>query len=265
MRFDLTHVPLHAAAPVQRVRLIGLLGGEAGVEVDRNVGYEANYAGTSFVKVSDIGKLEYGSKLFNVTCDKTSTGLGSTGYDDDGAKTQQWPLIREGVLVGPRTNRETAHLVGEDFSRGRTFGTSWRDYPFLRMPNEHVDPGPANSPALADLIADAKDGLMIDGRGSSSMDQQRYNGQFGGHVFWEIMNGKVTRVITDVTCNAITTDYRGNLDGITGPKEDRMYGTGGDTKGQPTQTNSISRGSPWLLIRKMQVEAAFDGTAATED
>lgn len=227
-------------------------------ELDRIVGYEANYAGTSFVKTSDIGKLKYGSTLLNVTCDKNSAGLGSTGYDDDGVKTQQWPLIRDGILVGLQTNRETAHLIGETESRGCTFGTSWRDYPFLRMPNVHVDAGPENSPSLEELVADVKDGVMIDGRGSYSIDQQRYNGQFGGHVFWEIKNGKKTRMVTDVTYNAITTDFWGNLDGITGPKEWRMFGTGGDAKGQPTQTNSISHGSPWLLVRKIQVGAAFD-------
>jgi TldD protein len=227
-------------------------------ELDRIVGYEANYAGTSFVKLSDVGKLKYGSKHFNVTADKTSTGLGSTGYDDDGVKTQKWPLIRDGVLVGLQTNRETAHLIGEKESRGCTFGTSWRDYPFLRMPNVHVEPGPANSPTRDQLIADVKDGVMIDGRGSYSIDQQRYNGQFGGHMFWEIKNGKITRQVTDVTYNAITTDFWGNLDGITGPNEWQMHGTGGDAKGQPTQTNSISHGSPWLLIRKIMVGGAFD-------
>lgn len=227
-------------------------------ELDRIVGYEANYAGTSFVKISDVGKLKYGSKLFNVTADKTSTGIGTVGYDDDGVKTQKWPLIRDGVLVGLTTNRETAHLMGEKESRGCTFGTTWRDYPFLRMPNVHVEPGPANSPSKKDLIADIKNGVMIDGRGSYSIDQQRYNGQFGGHIFWEIKNGKVTRQCTDVTYNAITTDFWKGLDGITGPKEWQMHGTGGDAKGQPTQTNSISHGSPWLLIRKMPVGGAFE-------
>jgi TldD protein len=227
-------------------------------ELDRIVGYEANYAGTSFVKLSDVGKLKYGSKLFNVTCDKTSTGLGTVGFDDDGVKTMQWPLIRDGVLVGLQTNRETAHFVGEDFSRGCTFGSTWRDYPFLRMPNVHVEPGPENAPTRDELIADIKDGVMIDGRGSYSIDQQRYNGQFGGHIFWEIKNGKITRQVTDVTYNAITTDFWANLDGITGPKEWQMHGTGGDAKGQPTQTNSISHGSPWLLVRKINVGAAFD-------
>ncbi len=227
-------------------------------EVDRVVGYEANYAGTSFVKLSDIGKLKYGSKLMNITADKTDDGLGAVGYDDDGVKAQKFPIIRDGILVGLQTNRETAHLVGEKFSRGCTFANSWRDYPFLRMPNVHLEPGPANSPTREQLIADVKDGVMIDGRGSYSIDQQRYNGQFGGHIFWEIKNGKITRQVTDVTYNAITTDFWKNLDGMTGPSEYQKFGTGGDAKGQPTQTNSISHGSSWLLIRKMMVGAAFD-------
>ncbi|MGH7462057.1 MAG: TldD/PmbA family protein, partial [Longimicrobiales bacterium] len=140
-------------------------------ELDRVVGYEANYAGTSFVKLSDVGKLKYGSKLFNVTADKTSRGLGTVGFDDDGVKCTKWPIVREGILVGLQTNRETAHFMGEDFSRGCTFGNSWRDYPFLRMPNVHVEPGPENSPTREQLIADVKNGVMIDGRGSYSIDQ----------------------------------------------------------------------------------------------
>jgi len=227
-------------------------------ELDRIVGYEANYAGTSFVKLSDVGKLNYGSKHLNITADKTDNGLGSVGYDDDGVKSQKWPLIRDGILVGLQTNRETAHIIGEKESRGCTFAQSWREYPFLRMPNVHLEPGPANSPTRDELIADVKDGVMIDGRGSYSIDQQRYNGQFGGHIFWEIKNGKITRQCTDVTYNAITTDFWGALDGVTGPKEYQKHGTGGDAKGQPTQINTISHGSPWLLIRKQMVGAAFD-------
>lgn len=248
---DLILTPSHAMLTIHEIVAHA-------TELDRIVGYEANYAGTSFVKVSDLGKLKYGSKLFNVTADKNSAGLGSTGYDDDGVKTQKWPLVRDGILVGLQTNRETAHFIGENESRGCTFATTWRDYPFLRMPNVHVEPGPAGSPSKEELIADVKDGVMIDGRGSYSIDQQRYNGQFGGHVFWEIKNGKITRMVTDVTYNAITTDFWGNLDGVTGPDEWEMHGTGGDAKGQPTQTNSISHGSPWLLIRKINVGGAFD-------
>lgn len=118
-------------------------------ELDRIMGYEANYAGTSFVKISDVGKLKYGSKHMNITADKTDDGIGSVGYDDDGVKSMKWPIVKEGVLVGLQTNRETAHLIGENFSRGCTFGNSWRDYPFLRMPNVHLRPVRPTHPSSA--------------------------------------------------------------------------------------------------------------------
>jgi TldD protein len=248
---DLILTPSHAMLTIHEIV------GHA-TELDRILGYEANYAGTSFIKVSDLGKLKYGSKLFNVTADRNIPGgVGTIGYDDDGVKTQQWPIVREGILVGLQTNREMAHLIGEKESRGCTSANSWRDYPFLRMPNVHVDAGPAGSPTPEELIADTKDGVLIDGRGSYSIDQQRYNGQFGGNAFWEIKNGKKTRMVSNVTYNAITTDFWGNLDAITGPESWRLFGTGGDAKGQPTQTNSISHGSPWLRIRKIMVGAAY--------
>jgi TldD protein len=248
---DLILMPSHAMLTIHEIVAHA-------TELDRILGYEANYAGTSFVKLTDIGKLKYGSKLFNVTADRTIPGgVATIGYDDDGVKTQEWPLVREGILVGLQTNRESAALIGEKESRGCTSANSWRDYPFLRMPNVHVDAGPPGSPTPEEIIADTKDGVLIDGRGSYSIDQQRYNGQFGGNAFWEVKNGKKTRMATNVTYNAITTDFWGNLDAISGKESWRMYGTGGDAKGQPTQTNSISHGSPWLRIRKILVGAAY--------
>jgi TldD protein len=248
---DLILTPSHAMLTIHEIV------GHA-TELDRILGYEANYAGTSFIKLSDVGKLKYGSKLFNVTADRNRPGgIGTAGFDDDGVKTQEWPIVRDGILVGLQTNREMAHLVGEKESRGCTQANSWRDYPFLRMPNVHVDAGPAGSPTPDEMIADTKDGVLIDGRGSYSIDQQRYNGQFGGNAFWEIKNGKKTRMVTNVTYNAITTDFWGNLDAISGKDSWEMHGTGGDAKGQPTQTNSISHGSPYLRIRKILVGAAY--------
>jgi TldD protein len=248
---DLVLTPSHAMLTIHEIVAHA-------TELDRVMGYEANYAGTSFVKIADIGKLKYGSKLFNVTADRTMPGgLATIGYDDDGVKTTQFPIIREGILVGLQTNREMAHYINEKESRGCTSASSWRDYPFLRMPNVHVEPGGAGSPTPEELIADTKDGVLIDGRGSYSIDQQRYNGQFGGNAFWEIKNGKKTRMVSNVTYNAITTDFWGALDAVCGRESWQMFGTGGDAKGQPTQTNSISHGSPWLRIRKMLVGAAF--------
>ncbi|MEO8682316.1 MAG: TldD/PmbA family protein, partial [Vicinamibacterales bacterium] len=133
---DLVMTPAHAMLTIHEIVAHP-------TELDRIVGYEANYAGTSFVKLGDIGKLKMGSKWFNVTCDRTMPGgMCTVGYDDDGVKSQSWPIIREGILVDLQTNRETAHYIGQNFSRGCTFATSWRNYPFLRMPNVHVEPGP---------------------------------------------------------------------------------------------------------------------------
>ena len=226
-------------------------------ELDRIMGYEANYAGTSFVKLADIGKLKYGSKLFNITADKTRpTALATIGYDDDGVKTREFPIVREGILVGLSANREMAHYLGEKESRGCTQASGWSQYPFMRMPNVHMDPDP-KGPSLEEIIADTKDGVMIDGRGSYSIDQQRYNGQFGGDCFWEIKNGKVTRQLANVTYNAITTDFWGSLDAVGNPSTFKMFGTGGDAKGQPTQTQNISHGAPACRIRKLMLGGAF--------
>ena len=169
---DLILMPSHSALTIHEIVAHP-------TEVDRIVGYEANYAGTSFVKIEDMGKLRYGSKLMNIYADRTHPGGASTvGYDDDGVEAQRWPLVREGVLVGLQTNRETAHYIGETSSRGCTFANHWRNYPFLRMPNVQMEPGPAGSPTVDQMIADVKDGVLVDGQGSFSIDQQRYNGQF---------------------------------------------------------------------------------------
>jgi len=248
---DLVLTPSHAMLTIHEIVAHA-------TELDRVLGYEANYAGTSFVKLTDVGKLKYGSKLMNITADRTMPGgMATIGYDDDGVKTTQFPIIRDGILIGLQTNRETAPIIGDKASKGCTSASSWRDYPFLRMPNVHLEPGPKGSPNVEQIIADTKDGVLIDGRGSYSIDQQRYNGQFGGNCFWEIKNGKVTRMVTDVTYNAITTDFWANLDLIGDQSTWRMFGTGGDAKGQPTQTNSISHGSPHLRIKKIMVGAAY--------
>ena len=125
------------------------------------------------------------------------------------------------------------------------------------MPNVHVDAGPPGSPTPDEIIADTRDGVLIDGRGSYSIDQQRYNGQFGGDAFWEVKNGKKTRMVSDVTYNAITTDFWANLDAVSGRESWEMFGTTGDAKGQPVQINHPSHGSPWLRVKRIMVGAAY--------
>ena len=249
--YDLVLKPSHAVLTVHEIVAHA-------TELDRIVGYEANYAGTSFVTLDKIGKLKYGSKLFNVTADRTMPGgLATIGYDDDGVKSQRWPLIREGILVGVQTNRETAHYIGEKESRGCTFANHWRNFPFLRMPNVTVEPNMAeDAPTPDEIIADTKNGILIDGTGSFSIDQQRYNGQFGGDAFWEIKDGKITGNLADVTYQLITTDFWGNLDAVAGQKYWEAYGLGGDAKGQPIQTNYPTHGASWMRIRNVNVGGA---------
>ncbi len=248
---DLVLMPSHSALTIHEIVAHP-------TELDRIVGYEANYAGTSFVTLKDLGKLKYGSKLMNITADRTHPGGASTvGYDDDGVEAQKWPIVREGTLVGLQTNRETAHYIGENFSRGCTFANHWRNYPFLRMPNIQMEAGPAGSPSVDQMIADIKDGVLVEGQGSFSIDQQRYNGQFGGDAYWEIKNGKKTRMVTDFTYNAITTDFWANLDAVGPPEAWEHHGMGGDAKGQPVQSNRPSHGSSPLLVRRVMVGTAF--------
>jgi TldD protein len=248
---DLVLMPSHLALTIHEIVAHA-------TELDRIAGYEANYAGTSFVKIADIGKLKYGSPKFNVTADRTYPGgLASVGFDDDGVKSQKWQIVKDGILVGLQTNRETAYLLNENFSRGCTFANHWRNYPFLRMPNIQLEAGPAGSPNAEAMIADVKDGVLVDGSGSFSIDQQRFNGQFGGDAFWEIKNGKKTRMVTDFTYNAITTDFWGNLDAVGGPEAWEHHGLTGDAKGQPVQSNHPSHGSSPCLIRRIMVGAAY--------
>lgn len=223
-------------------------------ELDRIAGYEANYAGTSFIGLRDIGRLKYGSRLFNAFADRTlAGGMATTGYDDDGVKTQRWPLVREGVLVGVQTNRETAHLVGEKFSRGCTFANHWKNFPFLRMPNVSAEAGPKGSPTPEEMIADTRDGILIDGMGSFSIDMQRYNGQFGGDAFWEIKNGKITGMVSDVVYQFITTEFWASLDAVAGPDSWQPYGLTGDAKGQPIQSNYPTHGCSWMRFRNVNI------------
>jgi TldD protein len=248
---DLIMMPSHSALTIHEIIAHP-------TELDRIVGYEANYAGTSFITLKDLGKLTYGTKLMNVYADRTHPGGASTdGYDDDGVEAQKSDMVREGMLVGVQTNRETAHYTGENATRGCTFANHWRNYPFLRMPNIQMEPGPKGSPTVDQMIADVKDGVLVDGQGSFSIDQQRYNGQFGGDAFWEIRNGKRTRMVTDFTYNAITTDFWANLDAVGPPETWEHHGMGGDAKGQPVQSNRPSHGSAPMLIRRIMVGSAF--------
>jgi TldD protein len=245
---DLVLTPSHAMLTIHEIVAHA-------TELDRVLGYEANYAGTSFVKLTDVGKLKYGSKLMNITADRTMPGgMATIGFDDDGVKTTEFPIVRDGILVGLQTNRETAPLIGDKASKGCTSASSWRDYPFLRMPNVRLEAG---SEGIAERRRDDQghERRRADRRPRKLFDR---SAALQRPVRRQLLLGdQGPHMVTDVTYNAITTDFWANLDLIGGQETWKMFGTGGDAKGQPTQTNSISHGSPYIRIKKILVGAAY--------
>lgn len=222
-------------------------------ELDRALGYEANYAGTSFLTTGKLGKERVGSDLVNVWGDRTSEkALATTGYDDDGVKATRFPVIEKGIFKHYQTIRDQAALVGEKESRGCCYADSWGSVPFQRMPNVSLEAGKAGT-SLDDLIGGVEDGILIDGDGSFSIDQQRYNFQFGGDTFWEIKQGKKAGMISRVAYQARTTDFWQACDAIAGPAYYQQYGAPSDGKGEPTQINSVSHGCSPARFRQINV------------
>ena len=222
-------------------------------ELDRALGYEANYAGTSYLTLDKLKKERIASDHVNVYGDRiTERGLATVAYDDDGVKTTKFPIITKGLFVGYQTIRDQAHLIGEKESRGCCYADSWATVPFQRMPNVSMEPGPSET-SLEDLISGVDDGILIEGRGSYSIDQQRYNFQFGGDAFWEIKGGKKRGMISQVAYQARTPDFWKACDGVAGPSYWQMYGSGRDGKGEPTQINSMSHGCSPSRFRQINV------------
>jgi TldD protein len=222
-------------------------------ELDRALGYEANYAGTSFLTTDKLGKFRVGSGIVNFHGDRVKPeSLSTCGYDDDGVKTKQFAIIKEGIFVGYQTIRDQAHLIGQTESMGCCYADSYASVPFQRMPNVWLAPSP-KPVSLEDLVAGVEDGVLIDGRGSYSIDQQRYNFQFGGDAFWEIKGGKVGGMIADVAYQARTPDFWQACDGIGGEAIWQNVGLNADGKGQPGQINAMSHGCSPARFRQITV------------
>lgn len=231
-------------------------------ELDRALLWEANYAGTSFLTPDKTGKLQYGSKIVNFVADRTQpAGLSTIGYDDEGVKAQKWNLVKDGVFVDWQTTRELAPLIGKKSSYGCLHADSWGSVPFARMPNVSLQPAKENVSA-EDLIAGVEKGIMIYGRGSYSIDQQRYNFQFGGQTFWEIKNGKIASMLKDVAYQSRSTDFWGACDGLGGQATYLLPGTFNDGKGEPGQSNAVSHGCPVARFRQINV---LNTAAQTQD
>ncbi len=215
------------------------------LELDRVLGYEANYAGTSFATLDKwkSGDFKYGSDIVNLVADKTMPGsLGNVGYDDEGVKTKQWDLVRNGVLKNYQAIRDQVHMIDQNESHGCCYAQSWNDVQFQRMPNVSLEAGKEKY-SIKDMIKDVEKGIYIAGRGSYSIDQQRYNFQFGGTVFYEIKNGEIVGMLDDVAYQSNTQEFWNSCTKICDESDYRVFGSFFDGKGQPAQVSAVSHGS----------------------
>jgi TldD protein len=233
-------------------------------ELDRIMGFEANYAGTSFVSpIADyLGKFRYGPEFMNIQGERSSAGgLSSIGYDDEGVKPDEFLIIKNGVVNDLQTTREQAPWLADWYrsqgrpvrSHGNSYSQSWSEVQFQRMPNVNLLPNAQKDVSVEELIADVKDGILIDGDGSFSIDQQRYNAQFGGQVFKEIKDGKITGLLKDVAYQMRTPEFWNSMDGLGGRGSYFVGGSFFDGKGQPSQVNAVSHGSPAARFRRVNV------------
>jgi TldD protein len=233
-------------------------------ELDRIMGFEANYAGTSFISSPEefLGSFRYGPEFMNIQGERTTpAALSTVGWDDDGVRPDEYLIVKDGVLNDLQTTREQAPWLEEWYgsqgvavrSHGNCYSQSWEDVQFQRMPNVNLLANADSDVTEEELIADVENGILIDGDGSFSIDQQRYNAQFGGQVFYEIRDGRVTGQLKDVAYQIRTPEFWAGMDGLGGESTYGVGGSFGDGKGQPAQSNSISHGCPTTRHRDVTV------------
>jgi TldD protein len=230
-------------------------------ELDRALGYEANYAGTSFATIDQLDRLQYGSPIMNVTGDRTvEHGLSTIGYDDEGVQTQTWDIVKDGVLVGYQLDRQMGRMHPElnptDDGTGRSNGCAYADspghIPIQRMANVSLQPAP-DGPSTEELIARVDRGLYVVGDKSWSIDMQRFNFQFTGQRFYTITDGQLVGQVRDVAYQATTTDFWGSMEAVGGPQTWELGGAFNCGKAQPGQVAAVSHGCPTSLFRGVRI------------
>jgi len=228
-------------------------------ELDRAMGYEANYAGTSFVAPPEkmLGQLKYGPAFMNIQADRTQPeSLARVAWDDEGVPADQWLIVEKGIFKDYQTTREQAAWIAKETgvtrSHGCSFAQSWGDVQFQRMPNVSLLPGEADV-SLDDIVADTQRGIVVKNRGSWSIDQQRYNFQFSGQVAYEVKDGKITGMLKDVAYQSRTPEFWNSMDMIGGKASYWLGGSFGDGKGEPSQSNSVSHGCPPARFRNVNI------------
>ena len=221
------------------------------IELDRVLGMEAAYAGTSFLAPPDRGHLRYGSPIVNITADATTPGaLGSFGFDDEGVEAQRSAIITEGVFRQFLSSRETAPEIGEQRSNGTMRASGWDVIPLIRMTNVNLEPGDSS---LEKMIAETDDGVYMSTNQSWSIDDKRVNFQFGCEIAWEIRKGKRRRMFRNPNYAGRTVDFWSSCDALGGPEEWAVWGTPNCGKGQPGQTARVAHGTAPGRFRKVNV------------
>lgn len=225
-------------------------------ELDRALGMEESLAGRSFATPEKLNNLQYAAPIVNFLADgNLEHGLATQGFDDDGVAAQTWHIIKDGRFVSYGTSREVAGAVGFSRSTGSCRADHWSHTPIVRIPNLSLMPG--KEPCTPDdLIAGVDDGIYIEGRGSFSIDQMRYNFQFGGDGFWRIQNGKKAGMLKNVTYQAITTDFWNACDGLSDERFWQPNGVMNCGKGDPMQISQMTHGAPYARFRRIKVGAA---------
>ncbi len=222
-------------------------------ELDRALGLEANYAGTSFLTPDKLGRFQLGSPIVNFVAEKIQPGgLATCGYDDDGAKTTAWPLVEQGVFVDYQTTRDQAHWIQRPQGYATSYAQSWKDTQFQRMPNINLTPS-RDDTSLKDLVGGVEDGILLKGRGSWSIDQQRYNFQFTAQTALEIKRGQVAGLLRDVAYQGTSANFWRSCDGIGGAASYELGGSFYDGKGEPGQSNAVSHGCPPARFRGVTI------------
>ena len=231
-------------------------------ELDRALGYEANYAGTSFATPDQLGTLVYGSPVMHVTGDRQADhGLSTVGWDDEGVAGQTWDLIKDGILVGYQLDRRIARKTGQERSNGCAFGDSPLHPAIQRMANVSLQPA-AGGPSTEELIGGIDNGIYIVGDKSWSIDMQRYNFQFTGQRFYRISGGRLDGMLRDVAYQATTTDFWRSMEAVGGPQTYVLGGAFNCGKGQPGQTAPVSHGCPSALFRGVRILNTVEEGAA---
>lgn len=247
--FDLVLTPSHLALTMHES--VG-----HPTELDRVLGWEANFAGTSFATPEKLGNFQYGSDIVNFKADNNlKYGLATQGYDDDGVKSQDWYIIKDGILQNYSTTRETAPFLNQEKSFGANRADSYSSMPINRIPNLFLLSGKEKlSPD--ELINDTKNGIFIDGMGSFSIDQKRLNFQFGGDLFWEIKNGKKTRMLKNVTYQSLSPEFWNSCDAVCDEDHWEDWGVLNCGKGEPSQTMQMTHGASTARFRNIKVGGA---------